>query len=133
MNPAAPTRPSSLGRPESEEQASGIIWDEGERSWRNEEDAGEEAASERTACDAPVEGLEKGDMKEESTIWVEWEPNDPGNPFNVRSRSLPTCSLLTRFELAVELSSQMDNDLDLMHLHAGCRESSSAVTTGASV
>lgn len=68
-------------RPESEEGATGLVWDREKGRWESEDAA--LSSSQLTAVgESPKEEAEQG--KGNEPIWIEWDgPNDPGNPFNV--------------------------------------------------
>lgn len=74
--------PRYLARPEAEEAATGVNWNEGKQRWEREDD---ERNSQRTAVESSVvqEEKEKSELQDE-VIWAEWDGlQDPANPFNV--------------------------------------------------
>ncbi|ORY75032.1 MFS general substrate transporter [Leucosporidium creatinivorum] len=79
------TRQHSRPRPESQEAATGIIWDEAGQRWVSEESL--EETSQRTAVGEVAEQDKEKINKDDSPIWIEWDsPTDPGNPFNWSKR-----------------------------------------------
>lgn len=127
-------------RTEDEMAATGLTWDDSTRSWVNEEDVAREGISSRTSQATAVgaeDKLEKGPSEE--VIWLEWEENDPQNPFNVSagfsssslSSRLPrvaglgvtqdSCSLVVHDRAAVESSKEVDDDLDQHAVHPSRR------------
>ncbi|KAK4055319.1 hypothetical protein OIV83_000602 [Microbotryomycetes sp. JL201] len=86
----------------------------GSHTWPTTQAIQADKLSQQTACEDSdgathseanvVDKMEKGDVPTD-VIWVEWEPNDPENPYNGK---------------------EMDDDMDQLHVHAAYGETSYA-------
>lgn len=76
-----------LPRPESMMSGTGLVWDSETGTWRDEEDEGSQSTAADPAAAAVVTtDPEKlaGQQASLEPIWLEFEPGDRTNPFNVR-------------------------------------------------
>ena len=91
----------SVPRLEADISASGVTWDERRHEWVTDEEANGETSSQQTVATGETriaadrassdekavdgKGGDKVDPEAQAeVIWLEWEENDPQNPFNVR-------------------------------------------------
>lgn len=72
-------------RPESQEGATGLVWDSEKGRWLSEaEDAALQTSSQLTAVEGRQLKEEAEQGKGTEPLWIEWDgPLDPDNPFNV--------------------------------------------------
>ena len=114
--PLSPTLPRAsdlerghhgLPRTEAREAESGLLWDPLRKEWVTDEEAdGEAGVDEGESQDTALGRGKVAGEKEDGVVWMEWEVDDPDNPFWWSStRKWTTTWITCFFTLAVQVPS----------------------------